>query len=237
MKLKLSSLGWLVLLLPFFGVGLAHAALASSFADETRDVSGFHAVSNSGSIVVAVRLGNQESVRLEGDDAAIRQIETVVEGGTLKIRFKHQSQRTNWGKVTAYVSAKQLDGLTQSGAGSISVSDALVGKELNVSVSGSGRITFESAAEVLNASISGSGRIIVNGRAAQCNASISGSGRFEGDELGTRTANLKVSGSGGMRIHVDQQLDASISGSGNIAYTGDAQTNVRTSGSGRVRKR
>src|SRR5690606_12252827 len=145
--------------------------------------------------------------------------------------------RAAWGKVTAHVSAKQLNGLMQSGSGSISVSGAIAGEERNVALSGSGRITFESAAEVLNASISGSGRIRATGRAAQCNASISGSGRFDSGDLETQVASLKVSGSGGMGIHVDDQLDASISGSGNITYTGDAETNVRTSGSGRVRKR
>ncbi len=237
MNTRLSSLGWLVLLLPFLGVGLAHAALSPSFGDETRNVSGFHAIANSGHIVVEVRLDGKESVRLAGDDAAIRQIETIVEGGTLKIRFKRQSQRSNWGKVTAYVSAKRLDGLSQSGSGSITVSDVISGKELNASLSGSGRITFEAATEACNASISGSGRILATGRATQCNASISGSGGFDGGELKSQTASLKVSGSGNMNIHVDRQLDASISGSGNITYTGDAQTNVRTSGSGRVRKR
>ncbi|HWL00651.1 MAG TPA: head GIN domain-containing protein [Parapedobacter sp.] len=237
MNSKLSSLGWLVLLLPFFCVSLAHAALSATFADEVRDVSGFHAIANSGNIVVEVRLGNRESLRLEGDDAAIRQIETVVQGGTLKIRFKRQAQQTNWGKVTAYVSAKQLDELQQSGSGSISVLDPIVGKELQVSLSGSGKIAFETDMDVCNASISGSGRITANGRAAQFNASISGSGRFDGGDLKTQAANLKVSGSGNMGIHVDRKLDASISGSGNITYSGDARTNARTSGSGKVRKR
>lgn len=237
MNSKLSSLGWLVLLLPFFCVSLAHAALSASFGDETRNVSGFHAIANSGNIVVEVRLADRESVRLEGDDAAIRQIETVVEGGTLNIRFKRNAQQSNWGKVTAYVSAKQVDELKQSGSGSISVLDPIAGKALQVSLSGSGRVTFESSTEVLNASISGSGRILANGRAGQFNMSISGSGRFDGSDLKTQTANLKVSGSGNTSVHVDQQLDASISGSGNITYSGDARTNVRTSGSGKVRKR
>lgn len=237
MNAKLSSLGWLPLLLPVFCVGLVQVAWSSSFRDETRDVSGFHAISNSGSIVVEVRLDNAESIQLKGDDAAIRQIETVVEGGTLKIRFQRQLQRDSWGKVTAYVSAKRLDALTQSGSGSITVMEPIGGKELNVSLSGSGRIVFESAADVCNASISGSGRITANGRATQCNASISGSGRFDGGDLKSRAANVKVSGSGHMNLHVDRQLDASISGSGNITYTGDAQTNVRTSGSGKVRKK
>lgn len=237
MKTKFSSLGWLALILPFFCMGSVQAALSSPFADETRNVTGFHAIANSGHIAVEVRLGDKESIRLEGDGAAIRQIETVVERGVLKIRFKRQSERTNWGKVTAYVSAKQLDALTQSGSGSITVLNPIVGKELHTSLSGSGKIAFESATDVVNASISGSGRISANGRATQCNASISGSGRFDAGDLKTQTANLKVSGSGNISIHADRQLDVSISGSGNVIYSGDAQTNVRTSGSGKVRKR
>ena len=238
MNVKLSSLGWLALLLPVFCVGLAHAASSLSIQDETRGVAGFHALSNSGSIEVEVRFGSSESVRLEGDEAAIREIETVVESGTLKIRYKKRSRSGghNWGKVIAYVTAKRLDALTQSGSGKIAVTGAISGKELNIALSGSGRITFESDAEVCNASISGSGRIVSNGRATESNISISGSGRFDGAELRSQSANLNISGSGNISLHVDKHLAAAISGSGNVSYTGNAETNVRTSGSGRVRK-
>jgi len=238
MKRKVASLGWLVLLLPFLGIGLVRAASGLTFHDELRQVSGFHALANSGSIQVEVRFGNSESVRLEGDEAAIREIETVVENGTLKIRFKKQSWANgrNWGKVTAHVTAKRLDALSQSGSGSINVTGEISGNELNASVSGSGRITFASEANICNASVSGSGRIVAKGNAREANVSISGSGRFDGEELRSRSANLKVSGSGNIRIHADEQLDAAISGSGNIHYSGNAQTNAKTSGSGRLRK-
>lgn len=238
MKLRLSSLGWLALVLPVFCVGLAHAASSLSIQDEVRDVSGFHALSNSGSIEVEVRFGSSESVRLEGDGAAIREIETVVEGGTLKIRYRKRSESggRNWGKVTAFVTAKQLDALSQSGSGSIAVIGAVSGKELNAALSGSGRIAFESDASVINASISGSGRIVANGNATESNISISGSGRFDGGDLRTQSASLRISGSGNISIHADRQLDAAISGSGNVSYSGNAETNVRTSGSGRVQK-
>ncbi len=238
MKVKLASFGWLALLLPVFCVGLVHAAASMVPPDEVRDVTGFHALSNSGSIDVEVRFGTRESVRLEGDDAAIREIETVVESGTLKIRYKKglRSLGGNWGKVTAYVTAKRLDGLAQSGSGKISVADKISGRELNASLSGSGRITFASDADVFNASISGSGRIVAAGSAMKSNISISGSGRFDGGELRSQSATLKISGSGNISIHADKQLDAAISGSGNINYSGNAQTNVRTSGSGRIRK-
>ncbi|MGK6352132.1 head GIN domain-containing protein [Parapedobacter sp. DT-150] len=236
MKRKLSSLGWLALLLPFFGIGLVHAASGASFRDEVRDVSGFHALANSGSIHVEVAFGSSESVRLEGDEAAIREIETIVKDGTLKIGFKKDAWRQNFGKVTAYVTAKRLDAVAQSGSGHITISGTVSGKELSASVSGSGRISFSAAVDAVNAAISGSGHIVANGKASESNVSLSGSGRFEGAELNSQTANLNVSGSGNISIHVTEQLDAAISGSGNINYSGEAHTNVRTSGSGKLRK-
>ncbi|MFC3196771.1 head GIN domain-containing protein [Parapedobacter deserti] len=238
MSLKLSSLGWSALTLLFFYSGLVQAASGLPVRGETRDVSGFHALASNGSIHVEVRFGNRESVRLEGDEAAIREIETVVEQGTLKIGFKKQAwtRNANWGKVTAYVTARKIDALSQSGSGHIVVSGKVSGDALNAALSGSGRITVSSEVQVFNASISGSGRIVASGDVRNSNVSISGSGRLDGGNLRSRSANLKISGSGNISIHVDEQLDAVISGSGNVSYSGNAQTNVRTSGSGRVRK-
>lgn len=238
MERKLSLASRLILLLPFLCMGEVSAAIGLPLLDEVRDVRDFHALANGGSIQVEVRFGDRESVRLEGDAAAIREIETVVEKGTLKIGPKSGAWKSgnNWGKVTAYVTARKLDALTQSGSGNITVIGPVLGTELNASVSGSGRVAFESDVKVVNGHISGSGRIVATGHAVESNISISGSGRFEGGELNSQSANLKISGSGMITIHADEQLDASISGSGNIHYSGNARTNVRTSGSGRLRK-
>lgn len=236
--MKLLSLGWLAILLPFGCIGLVEAANTETHSDETRTVGAFRSISNSGSIVVEVRFGDRESVRLEGDDDAIKEIETVVEGGTLKIRYKNRIRigGQNWGRVTAYVTAKRIEALSQSGSGSITVAGKLSGNELNTSLSGSGRIVFESDVDVCNASISGSGRITANGRTKKSNVSISGSGRFDGSDLKSQSANLKISGSGSITIHADDQLDASVSGSGSIRYSGNAKTNFKKSGSGSLRK-
>ncbi|WP_257669051.1 head GIN domain-containing protein [Parapedobacter tibetensis] len=236
--MKLLVLCCLVVLLPFGCMEFAEATSISQQRDETRNVGEFHAVANSGSIVVEVKVGEHESVRLEGNEEAIREIETVVESGTLKIRYKRGIKMVgrNWGKVTAYVTAKRIDGLSQSGSGSITVMGKITGNKLNTSLSGSGRIVFETDVAVCNASISGSGRMSANGNAKESNVSISGSGQFEGSDLRSQSANLKISGSGNIRIHANDQLDAAISGSGNIHYSGNARTNVKTSGSGKVRK-
>lgn len=206
--------------------------------DETRNVRAFHGVSNSGSIAVKITFGNRETVRLSGDDELIADIETVVEDGILKIRYKNNRQPAGrrWERVTAYVTAQRLDALAQSGSGSITVDGSISGEELNVALSGSGAVTFATDVAVCNASISGSGRIAAQGSSGKSNVSVSGSGRFAGDRLKSRSASLKLSGSGNISIHADDQLDASISGSGYINYSGNAQTNVKTSGSGRLRK-
>jgi len=216
----------------------ASVAVAGVRADETRPVSGFHGVSNSGSIKVEVTLGNTESVRLTGDDDLIDEIETVVENGILKIRYKNQrrTEGRQWGTVTAYVAARRLDALSQSGSGSIIVSGRISGDELNGALSGSGSLTFDADVAECNASISGSGRITVNGKAERTNVTLSGSGRFSGEKLKSGSASLQLSGSGNIFIYAENQLNASISGSGNVHYSGNAQTNVRTSGSGRLRK-
>ena len=235
--MKRSPRVWLLLLLPFFYLSTGFAAMSAPYRGENRHVSGFHAISNSGHVAVEVRLGSEETLRLEGDDEAIRNIETVVEQGILKVRFRRGVRQRNWGKVTAYVTAKQVDELSQSGSGSITVLDPIKGSGIDAALSGSGKMTFELDMETLNASISGSGRIRVSGQALQSNVSVSGSGNFDGARLVSGDARLKVAGSGSIDAHVDRQLDASISGSGNITYSGDAQTDVRTAGSGKVRRR
>lgn len=235
--MKFLSLGWLAILLPVGCIGLVEAATRETNHDETRTIDAFHSISNSGSIVVNVRFGEHESVRLEGDAKAIEEIETVVEGGTLKIRYKSKvSIRQNWERVTAYVTARRIEALSQSGSGSITVVGKLKANELNASLSGSGHVVFESDVDVCNASLSGSGRITANGRATKSNVSISGSGRFDGRELKSQSANLKISGSGTIAIHANDQLDASVSGSGSIRYSGNAKANFKKSGSGSLRK-
>lgn len=237
MSAKIFCLAWIAFL-PFWAAASYRGTSGVPSDEETRQVSGFHALSNSGSIEVEVRFGNRESVRLEGDGDLLREIETVVEDGTLKIRYRRGVRFDGFrsGKVKAYVTARRLNALSMSGSGSIQVSGPVTGDELAASLSGSGWISVESNVSELNAAISGSGRIAVHGRAERSNVSLSGSGRFQGEKLKSRQASVKISGSGNVYIHADAQLDASISGSGNVHYSGNAVTNVRTAGSGKVRK-
>ena len=82
MKKILASFGWILLLLPLISIAGVKTAFTNSnhaVHTETRNVSGFHGISSGGSFNVYITLGNQESLRLEGDADVLKEIETVVE--------------------------------------------------------------------------------------------------------------------------------------------------------------
>lgn len=210
---------------------------AKKLNDEERNVSGFKGVSSSGSYHVKITMGNKESLRLEGDDELIREIETVVEDGILKIRNKKNSDRA-WrslkGKVTVYITAKTLNSVTLSGSGNINVSGVVKANRLTNTLSGSGSISLSADAEEYFGTISGSGEIEVSGTADKADIKIGGSGDFEGRNFKTSEADIKVSGSGNVSIGADQSLDAVVSGSGNILYSGNPKVSKTKSGSGNI---
>lgn len=239
MKKLLGSLGWLTILLPFMCIGIAHATLLNRLDKESRPVSGFNSIQNSGSFHVFVKIGSTESLELEGDPDVLRQIETVVEQGALKIRMKKNLNlfSMNTGRVSIYITAKQLRALSQSGSGKIEVANPITSSELNTKVSGSGSITCTAKVRDLAAAVSGSGQIDVQGSTENNDIRISGSGKFNGAKLTANNTNVHISGSGDAYVFTNQELNAKISGSGSVRYAGSVKSvNASTSGSGKVRR-
>lgn len=209
----------------------------ASISDESRTVSGFSGITSSGSYTIFITMGDKESLRLEGSSAMINQIETKVENGILKIRNKKQMNWRSWnsgGKVTIYIEARTLHGITLSGSGDIDVSGTVKSTGLTNTISGSGSISQSMDAENFVAIISGSGKIIAKGKAENAKITIAGSGNFEGKELQTSNSTVKISGSGNITIATDKYLEALISGSGNIRYGGNPSVKYTKSGSGSI---
>jgi hypothetical protein len=216
----------------------ATALRSSAQTEQTRQVSGFSSVASSGSFSVHVKIDGTESLKISADKAIINEIETVVKDGTLRIGFKNSfAWHRNIGKVDVYVTAKSLSGLSNSGSGSIKVDGELHGNNIDLHLSGSGSITASAKSETLNARISGSGSLALTGSTNDIKLEISGSGRLDGKGFKTRSADVRLSGSGNAYINADKNISAHISGSGSLVYSGSASiTDSRTSGSGRIRR-
>ncbi|MDR3694519.1 head GIN domain-containing protein [Mucilaginibacter sp.] len=213
-------------------------ALAQS--GESRQVSGFHSIASAGPFDVHVNINGTESLKISAGSEIIKEIETVVEDGTLKIKFKHHHEwnSDNYGKIDVYVTAKSLSSLVNSGSGSIRVEGAAVsGEEVNVVLNGSGDIESAVKSGNLHATISGSGSILLRGSSDETKVVISGSGEVKAKALKTNSASVVISGSGNAYFNADKTVSAHIVGSGNVVYSGNATiTDSKTVGSGSVSK-
>src|SRR5476651_1726477 len=157
---------------------IAATLKASAQNEQTRQVSGFTGVSNSASFNVHIKIDGTESLKISADKDIINDIETKIEGNTLKLGFKNSSfWHHNTGNVDIYITAKNLSRLSNSGSGSIKLDGELQGNA-EVHISGSGNITAAVKAEKLTAHVSGSGSINLSGSSNDATYQISGSGQL-----------------------------------------------------------
>lgn len=204
---------------------------------ETRNVSGYTGVAFGLPGFLELSQGETESLVVTADDNVMPEIETVVEKGVLKIRWRSKSQSSERVTIRVKVSAKALDSIALGGPGDVTAG-VLKAAKLSLSVGGSGNITAASiAAKELAVNIGGSGNILVKaGNADELSASIAGSGNLVASKLAAKKASVNVAGSGDAAVWASDSLSANIAGSGNVRYYGDAKVSRVIVGSGDVKR-
>jgi Putative auto-transporter adhesin, head GIN domain len=236
-----ASLFALALLLPVLPT---HAATTGSgkAATETREASGFAAISLRGNMDLVVRQGAREGVQVTADDNLLPLLQTVVEGSgdqrTLVIQWPRGETVRTRAKTVVTVDVVKLTSVASSGSGDINV-ESLKTPALKLSISGSSDARLMKLdTDQLNVSISGSGDVSASGRAGKLGLSIAGSGNLRARELAADDVDISIAGSGNADVQAAKTLAVAIAGSGDVAYSGAATlTKSRIAGSGRVRQR
>ena len=203
--------------------------------NKTRNVGNFDKIDVSGSFDVTLVKGNEGEIKIRIEDNLLSYLETNVEGGKLKIKWKKGTNiSTNKGvQLTVYFNDINAVGL--SGSGEIVSKDMIKSDNFDIAVAGSGDINLNVDTKQLKAGISGSGDIEVNGSADEFTATISGSGDIEAFDLKSKKATVKIAGSGDMELSVSEELTARVSGSGDIKYKGNPRIeDIKVSGSGEI---
>jgi hypothetical protein len=211
---------WLLSGVSLFLGGCMLNAVAGSgkIVTEPRTVSGFSAVSLSGSGHLTIEQNGTEALTVTTDDNLLPYIKTEVRGNTLELGMKDPMTNVNpTNDVIFKLSVKKLAELNVSGSGKADVK-GLTQDRLQVRISGSGDVTAAGAADDLD-------------------LRISGSGGYRGDTLKSKQATVGVSGSGSALVSASDTVDANVSGSGSVEYLGDPRVSQHVSGSGSVRRR
>ncbi|OKS89532.1 head GIN domain-containing protein [Mucilaginibacter polytrichastri] len=216
---------------------------AQAVTEQTRDVAGYSGVSIAGPFKVRVILGNKEGVKLSVDAEYIDKVETVVDNGSLTVRFKRPGfslKREDYHVKTADVTiyARTLSSIANAGSGNTTVEGTVTASDFKAILSGSGTITIPTAkvSNELTTRLSGSGSIDISGSAASVSAFISGSGEIKAKNFSTQTASITISGSGNVYIKADKSINATLVGAGNVYYSGNAEVTKHKVGSGSVQK-
>lgn len=185
---------------------------------ERRNPGMFTGVSASGSNAIHISYGEEYKVELKGSSNLIPYFSTKVVGGTLNLNYERASVSRD--DLVIYVTLPLLKNISLSGSAEVEVKGSFPLINLfQVDVSGSGEVEVKDPMQANN-----------------INISVSGSGEVDLEKLGARFVTTDISGSGDVRVKVEERLKASISGSGKVYYTGSPVVESNISGSGKLIK-
>ena len=198
------------------GAAVAATITASGKAlTQERQARDFAALALAIPAQVEIVQGAQERLSITADDTVLPQIESVVERGTLRLRWREGTRVRN-AKIRVSLQVKALESIVISGSGAVRA-PALATPRLALHVTGSGEVQLGGKADALEVRISGSGDVRAGHLAAQ-------------------RACVSISGSGDATVAPRETLRVRIAGSGDVGYYGDPRVEKSVSGSGSVRR-
>jgi len=233
---------FLLAFLMFSGLLSVDAQQKTIFHDkdaEIRKVGDFHAIEVSSAIDLQLSQG-ENSVAVSASEQEHRDgIKTVVSSGVLKIWFEEKKWFRGGGKkLRAYVSVRDLDRLSASGACDITVNGELKADEMAIALSGASDFKGRVNAGSLKFRISGASDVVISGSVGDLSVDASGASHFRGYDLEAENCRVEASGASDLKITVNKVLNAKASGATNIDYKGTGMIGeIRTSGASNIRKR
>ena len=213
---------------------------------QVRNVANFNAIRVSSAIDLYLTQSTSNKVAVSASSNEIRDhIITEVEGGVLIIRLGENGTWFNWKKwgnykTKAYVSIKDIDAITASGASDVHLINTIESPKIRIKLSGasdmkgdisggtiiydiSGASDCKSSVDANKIVISGEGasKIELSGRVDDLSVVISGASDAKLYNLISKGAILKSSGASNIQATVTELLKANSSGASNIDYKGN----------------
>ncbi len=202
--------------------------------NENRKVSDFNIVKVSGSFKVILVQDSSLNVSITTDDNLLKYINTKVEDGKLVISNENVCPS---GRQEITIGVRNLNAIHLSGSVEILSNGKINTGDMELSLSGSTKVTLDINAARLTTKGSGSTEVNLKGQASTHNVSLSGSGNINALDFVVGDYNISSSGSSDCAINVLRELNVRSSGSSSIKYRGTpTQINNSKSGSSSIQK-
>ena len=214
------------------GCGRETVKGSGNLVSEERQVSKFNQIILKGTGKVTLTRGDRQYVKIRTDENIMSLIDTTVNNEKLEI--SHNAWNLRPTSLDFFITVNDLKGVAVKGSGDITGNDRFLCGDFYADVSGSGDIFLELETAQLESEVSGSGSIQLAGKSNSHDISITGSGKINAFDLETKTASVKITGSGDCKVNVSEKLRAKITGSGDVRYKGHPQISTKITGSGSV---
>jgi len=230
---------------------------------QQRKVPSFTAISISSAIDLYLTQSDKNEVAVSASNDEIRDhIITEVVGGTLIIRLGDRGSWMSWRKwgnykTKAYVSIKDINALTASGASNVHLINTIESPKMRIKLSGAsdfkgnikagvlmyqltGASDYKGEVSANSIDIDGSGASSIEliGNVDDLAIEVSGASSAKLYNLTSKGAILRASGASNIGVTVTEILRASSSGASDINYKGNPNVKEsNTSGASSIRRR
>lgn len=199
----------------------------------TLDVDDFAGFTLAVSGDVYLRQGDKTELVIKAQENIIDNIELKMDGDHLKITYDRPVWKSKG--IDIYMTVPSLNKIGVSGSGDVTADEKFTNLgDLQVAVSGSGKVKFECDAKDVETRVSGSGNVSIKGSGNSFSSRVSGSGNVRASDFEVADAKVSVSGSGNVYVFATESLEASVSGSGDVKYKGKPRLKAKASGSGDI---
>jgi len=225
----------------FASLAFAQQTMITDANAEQRTLSGsFNAIKISGGIDLYLSQYETESIAVSASEDQFRdRIKTVIENGTLRIYYDGDKfWNTGNKKLKAYVSFKNLENLTASGASDVVVTGTITVPTLRIDCNGASDFKGAVKVDKLTIELSGASDAKISGSASDVSIQSSGASDVKAYDLVAENCTAKASGASDINITVNKELNIHASGASDVFYKGNAVIrDLHSSGASTVAKK
>jgi len=202
---------------------------------QTLKMGDFSRINIEGGFKVVLKQDSSKSVSITADDNLQQYIHTESDGDELHIyRRKNVCES---GQMVINIGVRKLNAIKGSGAIFFSSDGKLNTQDLNIKLSGAGKVDLDLTAANVTSEGSGSSELTLRGQATSHKVTLMGQGKISALDFVVGTYDIHTTGASECEINVLNSLNVNTTGSSDIKYRGNpADVNSSKTGASTLTK-
>jgi len=217
---------------------LSTLSIYAQNTEEIRNISNFKGIRISSGIDLYIKQGNVESVKIVGEKDKIEKVITEKEGDVLKIYagikkgwFNFDFDWSNKKAIKAYVTVKNLNGLSATGGSDIFSEGKLDLIKLDVRATGGSDVELDLDADELTCETTGGSNVSLSGTATVFKAFSTGGSDLKASKLRSNYCSVSSTGGSDAYVWAEKEISISATGGSDVYHKGGARV-VKSSATG-----